>query len=419
MNLPTAVQRYLDKAGTQGPWRLSGTERTDFYGAVVIPSLAEGDSLFQTLQGLSANASAAISDFLVVVVVNHAEQAVDADRLQNAVDLQRLQAFSRDSALNLAWVDAASAGLEVPGRQAGVGFARKLGMDLALKFLAWDANPLLVCLDADTLVEERYLSAITNHFRQASCGAAVLPYRHQPGAGPEQQTAIEHYELFLRSYVYGLRLAGSPYAFNSVGSAMACRAQAYVRCGGMNMRKAGEDFYFLQKLAKTDGVEQLTGTTVYPEPRISERVPFGTGRSMLRMLAGDHQGVLVYPVEVFDILGEWLRLVTHNLSREAVETLQAAEQLSPVLAGQLEKLDWLRVWPRMQKTFREEERLRQAFHGWFDGFRSLRLIHLLCENGYLRGAPQELLPAYFAREGVRCPNTINAMLEKLRADDGA
>lgn len=73
----------------------------------------------------------------------------------------------------------------------------------------------------------------------------------------------------------------------------------------------------------------------------------------------------------------------------------------------------------MQKTFREEERLRQAFHGWFDGFRSLRLIHLLCENGYLRGAPQELLPAYFAREGVRCPNTINAMLEKLRADDGA
>ena len=34
MNLPTAVQRYLDKAGMQGPWRLSGTERTDFYGAV-------------------------------------------------------------------------------------------------------------------------------------------------------------------------------------------------------------------------------------------------------------------------------------------------------------------------------------------------------------------------------------------------
>ncbi|NIO40596.1 MAG: hypothetical protein GTO41_10685, partial [Burkholderiales bacterium] len=52
--------------------------------------------------------------------------------------------------------------------------------------------------DADTLVDERYLSAITKHFRQAACGAAVLPYRHQPGTTPEQQAAIEHYELFLR-----------------------------------------------------------------------------------------------------------------------------------------------------------------------------------------------------------------------------
>ncbi|NIQ10499.1 MAG: hypothetical protein GWO23_12970, partial [Gammaproteobacteria bacterium] len=81
----------------------------------------------------------------------------------------------------------------------------------------------MICLDADTLVEENYLQTIQSHFSQSNLGAVVLPYRHQQGQTPEQQAAIEHYEIFLRSYVYGLRLAGSPYAFNSVGSAMACR----------------------------------------------------------------------------------------------------------------------------------------------------------------------------------------------------
>jgi hypothetical protein len=32
----------------------------------------------------------------------------------------------------------------------------------------------------------------------------------------------------------------------------------------MNLRRAGEDFYFLQQLAKTSGVSGLTGTEVYP-----------------------------------------------------------------------------------------------------------------------------------------------------------
>lgn len=416
--LPAAAQRYLDRSSASGPWALEGEDRADFDGAVVIPALAEGDSLFATLQSLTANPCHLLARFLVVVVVNHGEHAAAANRLQNELDLARLADMSECSELCLAWIDAASPGREVPAKQAGVGFVRKLGMDLALSRLNWPEDPLLICLDADTLVQATYLESIVAHFRRSKLGAAVLPFRHQPGVDNAQQFAIDRYELFLRSYVYGLRLAGSPYAFNTVGSAIACRASAYVRCGGMNCRKAGEDFYFLQKLAKTDGVDLLSGTTVFPEPRVSERVPFGTGRSMGKLLNGDTQAVLFYPAAAFRVLADWLCLVEQNLSEDAEELLTQAEKTSPILADYLDQAGWRTVWPRLQSTHRNEEQRSKAFHAWFDGFRTMRLIHMLCETEPCRSESEDVLMEYFAWDGRACPGTPAGMLEELRLNDG-
>ena len=415
--LPVAVQRYLDKRAVKGPWSLSGEDRGGFAGAVVIPSLAEGDSLFATLQSLATNPPQLLARFLVIIVVNHGEHASAADRLQNDIDLARLADLAKQSELCLAWVDAASSDREISAKQAGVGFVRKLGMDLALPRLNWTEDPLLVCLDADTLVEANYLQSIVAHFSQSSLGAAVLPYRHQLGADDTQQSAIDRYELFLRSYVYGLRLAGSPYAFNTVGSAIACRASAYVRCGGMNCRKAGEDFYFLQKLAKTDGVDLLSGTTVSPEPRVSARVPFGTGRSMGRLLDGDAQAVLFYPATAFRVLAGWLVAVEQNLSDEAEALLAFAEKISPVLADYLELANWRTVWPQLQSTHQNKARRSHAFHAWFDGFRTMRLIHMLCDAGHCRSESEETLAEYFTWDGRICPGSLTGMLEELRLID--
>ena len=417
-SLPVAVQKYLNKNASKGPWSLAGEERGGFAGAVVIPSLAEGDSLFATLQSLANNPSQLIARFLVVIVINHGEDACAADRLQNDLDLSRLSDLAERSELCLAWVDAASPGRELPAKQAAVGFVRKLGMDLALTRLDWTEDPLLVCLDADTLVETNYLQSITAHFHQSALGAAVLPYQHQPGVDAAQQSAIERYELFLRSYVYGLRLAGSPYAFNTVGSAIACRGSAYVRCGGMNCRKAAEDFYFLQKLAKTDGVGLLSGTTVFPEPRVSERVPFGTGRSMGRLLDNDAEAVLFYPVTVFKVLAEWLRVVEQNLDGKAETLLTHAEKVSPILANYLEQAGWRTVWPRLQSTHQSTVRRLHAFHSWFDGFRTMRMIHMLCDNGLCRSESAGILAEYFKWDGRACPETLAGMLAELRLHDG-
>ncbi|MDH3454662.1 MAG: hypothetical protein OEL80_05890, partial [Desulfuromonadales bacterium] len=103
--VPAAVQRYLDKSAVKGPWTLAGADRGDFAGAVVIPSLAEGDRLFATLRSLAANPPQWLARFLVVIVVNHGEQASAADRLQNGVDLARLADLAQRTELRLAWVD--------------------------------------------------------------------------------------------------------------------------------------------------------------------------------------------------------------------------------------------------------------------------------------------------------------------------
>ena len=75
-----------------------------------------------------------------------------------------------------------------------------------------------------------------------------------------------------------------PFAFHTIGSSMAVRASSYMRQGGMNKRKAGEDFYFQQKIIPLCGFTECNSTVVYPSPRPSYRVPFGTGRAMLGYL---------------------------------------------------------------------------------------------------------------------------------------
>jgi hypothetical protein len=397
MNTPP-LTRYLQYRALQGPWRISGRAEGDFSGAVVIPSLAEYDNLFATLDSLAANPQGILSRFLIIVVVNHRENAGEEDRENNLRTIARLESSAREfSALRLAWADAASPGMALPEKWGGVGLARKIGLDLALTRLDHGSqSPLLVCLDADTLVEPTYLPSLTAHFLQSTKGGAVIPFRHRPAATPEGQAAIDRYELFLRSYVLGLSLAGSPYAFHTVGSAMACTAEAYVRMGGMNRRTAAEDFYFLQQLHRTSGVEQMHGTTVFPSPRPSHRVPFGTGRSVYRSINGERDAIMFYNQECFRILGEWLKSVQEDRHRSATDLMRRAASTSDCLEEFLFSCGFTSVWEKLVQNNSGPDALLSAFHGWFDALKTMKLIHHLSATRFPRCSPEAALPPLLA-----------------------
>lgn len=416
--LPSRITKYLTSRGIKGPWRISGEPGDGYSGAVVIPALAESDRLFLTLRSLAGNPPDILPRFLVLVVVNHREDAFDEDKADNLKTLERLSSAGQEfPGLRLAWVDAASPGLELPRKKGGVGLARKIGFDLALPRLYPAAdNALLVALDADTLVQPDYLSAIIEHFSSVPEGGAVIPFRHHEGKTGMERGAITRYELFLRSYVLGLSLAGSPYAFHSVGSAMACTAGAYTRMGGMNSRLAAEDFYFLQHLKKTAGISQITGTCVHPSARASHRVPFGTGRSISRILSGEHEAVLFYQVDCFKILSAWISLVEHRLDATGEQIRHDARELSICLGNFLDNARFSETWEKLKKNTSGHEALRTAFHEWFDGLLTMKLVHCMSDGPYPRGKnPEDLLPPYLEWAGLDPVSSQQEQLALLRS----
>jgi hypothetical protein len=416
---PPAIAAYLRKRAISGPWQIQGAPVRTFRAAVVIPALAEYANLPHTLQTLSANPSDLLEQTLILAVVNQRSGASSTERDDNLATLAALPQWKREYGLeNLYWVDAASTGNELPLKQ-GVGLARKIGLDLALNHLDFnESDPLLICLDADTLVQPDYLGAITTHFGAGSAGGASIPFRHRPAEDMRGQAAIDRYELFLRVYVLGMKMAGSPYAFHTVGSAMACRASAYAASGGMNRRLAGEDFYFLQQLHKTSGVAPLTGTLVHPSPRSSHRVPFGTGRAVGDMLAAGGGQLFFYQPRLFGIVGQWLKCVEEHGGADGNRLLERAGEISPHLRTYLEQAGFGEAWGNLSRNSREEQRLMASFHGWFDAFRTMRLMHHLTDSAYPRIPAEEAVPPLLERAGLDSPDALGGLIECLRTIQG-
>jgi hypothetical protein len=414
--IPFLVQKYLVSRGSPGIWKILGTSKATFDGAIVIPSLAESKLLFSTLHSLAQNPTAILSRFLVLVVVNHRQDAPESDKWDNLRTLERLAAAHPSlENLHLGWVDAASPGRELPPKIGGVGLARKIGFDLALARLDCRNGPgILISLDADTLCRPDYLPAITRHFRNSRVSGAVISFCHQDGATPAGDRAIRRYELFLRTYVLGLDRAGSPYAFHTIGSAMSCSAEAYAKAGGMKVREAGEDFYFLEHLAKGGGISKVKGTVVYPSARPSHRVPFGTGRSMSRLLADEEGAVLFYQARCFQVLGEWLGLVHQSLDSDADSIQKEAEKISSHLVDYLTKIKFNTYWTKLRKNFTSGPVLGKGFHDWFDGLKTMKLIHHLSAGPFPRQEPGQAVPGLFRWAALEPVEGLDGQLSLLR-----
>ena len=228
----------------------------------------------------------------VLLVINHSPDAPEPRRTANETLLRLLRTASPELLHGLVpgetlfWIDAASAGNEL---RHGVGEARRIGLDCALMLLAPEqrAEAFLCCLDADSPVAPDYLLGLEEWFRvNPEAGAVSIAVRHRPGRTAAEETAIRAYERYMADYVAHLKAAGSPYAFHTIGSAIAVRVPAYIAAGGMRVRRGAEDFYFLQAVRKVAPVGEYPTPLVFPAARPSDRVPFGTGPAVRSQLAG-------------------------------------------------------------------------------------------------------------------------------------
>jgi hypothetical protein len=454
MDIPPSLQKYLARQNPDDGRAFVVGSRDGVDQAVVIPALAEKEALFETLRRIAANPPRDLNRTLVVCVINNRREGVaDLHDIENnrqtLVRLRSLISSSKSvagasggpsfetpgecasasiveaqdrrissSGLRLACLDASSPGMETPNREGGVGLARKLGLDKALGLFDYGrpTKKLLFNLDADAWVEPNYLPTVRSIFEERKCHAAVVGYAHRPEADPALQAAICCYEIFLRYYVLGLRFAGSPYAFHTIVEPMVCTPESYAAAQGMNRREAAEDFYFLNKLAKLVPIEEIRATLVHPSARPSRRVPFGTGRSILRFLEGRRDEYLLYDPEVFRILKRWLALMAGDAGQSVQGILAAAVRIHPLLGAFLERNRFQEVWTRAQKNYRTSDALIRAFHVWFDAFRTLKLIHDLTDNAFPRCDMFVALSEMFDLMGVSCPVAINGQTRSSLRD---
>jgi hypothetical protein len=326
----------------------------------------------------------------VFVVINSPANAPPAIREQNQQTLLQAQEWARSWPdqrfhLHLLYFPA------LPPKHAGVGLARKIGMDEAARRFDAIGRPdgVIVCFDADSLCDSNYLCALENHFTQNPRTPGCSLYFEHPlnGAlpGPVYE-AITLYELHLRYYVQALRLAEFPYAFHTIGSSMAVRAQVYKKQGGMNKRQAGEDFYFLHKVIPLGDFTDLTATRVVPSPRCSNRVPFGTGKAVGEYLQnGD---LKTYPLEAFLDLRLFVSQV-RMLGGKAFSRDDVSKWPVPIMSY-LEAQNFSQVLQDIQSNTSTHPAFLKRFWHWFNGFQVMKFVHFARDNFYShRSIPHE------------------------------
>jgi hypothetical protein len=236
-------------------------------------------------------------------------------------------------------------------------------------------------LDADCLVEENYLYEISYFFKKQNAFAAAVNFEHNLSEDGINKLGIVSYEIFLRHYVAGLLFAQSPFAFHTVGSTVICDHEAYVKVGGMNTKKAAEDFYFLQKLAKHYGIYNISLTKVKPSARESWRVPFGTGRSMSDF-SSNKKDILIFDPDVYVVLKEWLKLFNSDTSLNPDLTYKEARKIHPELCRFLENRRFKRDWEKILENSKSTKQLDYQRKNWFDAFETLKLIHHLRDTSF-------------------------------------
>lgn len=351
---------------------------------VVIPSLAERDNLGAVLRSLVPG-SKRLAEAEVVVVVNSGEHP-DPGVLENNQGTLADLRTGKSAPLRVLGLDRATPGKWFSRKTAGVGLARRVGLDLALVRLARAGQAhraAIACLDADSPVAPGYIDSVLAFFDQDDPPLGALSaYAHPMPADPALAAASVAYELWLRYFETGLLLAGSLFAYPTIGSCIVASPLGYALADGMPPRQAGEDFHFLQRLIKVSAprpLARMNTTRVFPTARVSDRVLFGTGQGMRRCLS---EGLEFYqqvePPEPFLEIRKFISDLPEGFSG-----LAAVREKTPPRLGAF--LEAERAWPVLEKIRRNHStvpRFLQAVQQWFDGLRIVRYVNqYVRENG--------------------------------------
>ena len=359
----------------------------------------------------------------VIVVVNHSENAPYAAKQQNEETLRETQKWIEEhNSCNLQFHIIYKP--DVPEKIAGVGNARKIGMDEAVyRFLRAGVNDgVIIGFDADSRCDENYFEEIERAFfsGQPLNGASI--YYEHPVEGNQYDAAVYDgialYELHLRYVNQALRYAGFPYAYHAVGSSFAVRASAYVKQGGMNRRKAGEDFHFLQKIIPLGNYAEINTTRVIPSPRPSDRVPFGTGTNISQWMSAGQAALQTYPLEPFEDLKQFFALVPIFFKATRTDIEKLCKPLSYPIQDYLLQNDYLKHIAQDNANSASHEAFAKRFFGWFNGLTTVKYLNESCRQAYAKQTPDKAGGRLLQKLGYENELPARELLQTYRKIEG-
>jgi hypothetical protein len=180
--------------------------------------------------------------------------------------------------------------------------------------------------------------------------------------------------------VQALKYANFPYAYHTVGSCITVSSSAYQKQGGMNLKKAGEDFYFLQRIFPLGNTRNIISTKIIPSARSSDRVPFGTGKAVGDLLKGKSKEFHTYNPKVFIDFKIFNEAVSGIWELKMIETF--LEGLPASVGSYLESIDFTTQVLKIKKNCRNSQAFHKAFYNWFNGFKALKYVHYARDHFY-------------------------------------
>ena len=412
------LEQYLSRYGEIELNRLEPIKPhlTHYQRVVTIPLFDESLLVFERLQAIDDKQTV-----LIIACINvpspYTGQAIAIDNTRALLTTIWQQYHCLLTSQNLSFgiindhrhlliVDRASPGREIPKHQ-GVGLARKIIVDLAclLIYEGYVHHPWIYISDADVLFPDDYFSSPENDRHpstshrsnllsvknQQEISAYLFAYRHISEQENESKL-MAYYELTLHYYVWGLTFANSPYAFHTLGSTLIIHYMAYAKVRGFPKRNGGEDFYLLNKLAKVGRIIQRRQPYLEIEARFSQRAPFGTGVSLLKLhqMQDPDRDYAYLPLAGFS----YLRLFLLGLMQMDHTNCGSTQSFNgffaqlcqdhqfhpkPLIAA----LTQINAAPRLKQIAAKSASF-ELFHrqalGWFDAFKTLKFLHILRDD---------------------------------------
>ncbi len=376
--------------------------------ALVVPVFRERAHF---LDGMRPALQSVSEPMLVIVVVNDSSAASDAEpdhrRLLRALTSRSERLVQRDEAVAPGWlgplddashhrllvIDRAHAPWLLPRRE-GVGLARKIGFDVASACYARGqiGSPWVYSTDADAKLAAGHFDV-----ERTPPGALVFPFVHLASEDEALNAATWAYECSLRYHVLGLRAVRSPYAWHALGSAMAVHVHAYAQVRGFPKRAAAEDFYLLEKIAKSATVYRARGPSVGIMARRSERVPVGTGPAVARLLRGD--SLFVEAPAAYQALLELDEAIERAAPRAT--SLEVELACHRVLGQEAQRLGLVRGWQRVLDETRSPQAARRRWSSWFDGLKTRQVLRALWTTHPPLPLQRALREAAFLPDAIR------------------